>query len=229
MPLERPQVLVNCAISLDGKLAFAGGRPAPLSGPEDLVRVQRLRAESDAILVGLGTVLADDPSLRVHWELLGETPGPSPLRICLDARGQIPERARLLDGSQATLIVTTAGCSRRFPPPVQSFGAGEGDQVDLGRLLQELHRRGHRRLLVEGGSRVIGSFLRAGLVDRLTVYIAPVVLGGSSAPSFMGGVDSRGPEEWVALERTGVEPLGAGILSTFRLRPGGNASARAPL
>ncbi|HTT26201.1 MAG TPA: dihydrofolate reductase family protein, partial [Thermoplasmata archaeon] len=147
---DRPFVWANCAMSLDGRLAYAGGRRARLSGPEDLRRVHALRADCQAIIVGVGTVRADDPSLRVKWELLDRPPGPGPLRVVLDSRGTVPPGAKVLDGSQPTLIATVAGAPTAFPPSVETFGAGT-DRVDLPMLLGELHRRGHRRVLVEGG------------------------------------------------------------------------------
>jgi 2,5-diamino-6-(ribosylamino)-4(3H)-pyrimidinone 5'-phosphate reductase len=211
----RPTVLLNCAVSLDGRLAYPHGKRAPLSGPEDLARVQALRAEVDAILVGVGTVLTDDPSLRVHWELLNRSPSRTPARIVLDTHGRTPEKARVLDGSIPTLIATAAAAARRFPPHVEVFRAGT-ERVDLHALLAHLTGWGVRTLLVEGGATVLSSFLRAGLVDRLTIYTAPVVIGGATAPSMVGGPDPLGPEALIRLERAAVSPLGEGILSEYR-------------
>src|SRR5208282_2019857 len=123
-PPRRPTVWVNCAASLDGRIAFAGGLRAGLSSPEDLERVQRLRAEADAILVGVGTVVKDDPSLRVHWELLGRPPGKNPTRVVVDATGRTPTNARVLDGSTPTIIATSAQSSRKFPPHVRTIVVG---------------------------------------------------------------------------------------------------------
>lgn len=217
-PVGRPYVQVNCAVSIDGRLAFAGGRRATFSGPNDLARVQRLRAELGAILVGVGTVILDDPSLRVHWELLHRPPGPPPVRICLDGSGRLPASAKFLDGSQPTIVVTTDRSRRTYPAPVETVVAGSGPEVDLDRLLTSLGDRGLRGLLVEGGSRVIASFLRAGLVDRMTVYVAPVLIGGTTAPSLMTGPESRSADDWIKLLRESVEPLDDGVLITLRPR-----------
>lgn len=223
-PSPRPYVHVNCAISLDGRLAFAGGKRAPLSGPQDLARVQRLRAGLGSVLVGVGTVLLDDPSLRVHWELLHRGPGPPPLRICLDGRGRLPDTARLLDGSQPTLVATTESGARPYPPTVETLVAGPGPDVDLQILLTALAARRIPGVLVEGGAHVIASFLRAGLVDRMTVYVAPVLIGGSTAPSLMAGPESHSPGEWVELLRESAEALDDGVLITLRPRqPPANA------
>jgi 2,5-diamino-6-(ribosylamino)-4(3H)-pyrimidinone 5'-phosphate reductase len=216
--LPRPKVWLNCAISLDGRLAYAGGRRARLSGPADLARVQRLRAESDAILVGVGTVILDDPSLRVHWELLDGKQGGEPLRVVLDSRGRTPPASRVLGGKIPTLIAIAEGAKVRFPPGVETFAAGR-DHVDLAQLLAHLVGRGVRSVLVEGGSQVLASFLRQGLFDVFTVYVAPVVIGGATAPTMVAGVETGGPQEAVGLERTGAEPIDDGVLLSFR-RPG---------
>ncbi|MCI4335490.1 MAG: dihydrofolate reductase family protein [Thermoplasmata archaeon] len=219
----RPFVHANCAISVDGKLAFGGGARARLSGPEDLRRVQRLRSECDAILVGAGTVRLDDPSLRVHWELLGQPPGRDPLRVILDARGGLPAHARVLDGSRPTLVAGTVGSRHDYPAGVERFRAGS-DQVDLTALLAHLSQRGVRRLLVEGGARVLASFLGSGLVDELTVFIAPMIIGDRSAPSMVDGL--RCPDEGSALRLTLRELTsldGGALLRLARLaddRPG---------
>ncbi len=212
--MDRPYVWANCAVSLDGRLAYAGGARARLSGPGDLKRVQELRIASQAILVGRGTVVADDPSLRVHWELLDRPPGPEPLRVVLDSGGTIPDSARVLHVPPATLVATAEGVPRRYPEGVETFAAG-APGVDLERLLAELGRRGVHQLLVEGGSAVLASFLRGGLVDRLTVYVAPVIIGGATAPPMVGGIETPGEPEAVPLVREDGRALDDGWLLTY--------------
>jgi len=215
----RPLIQLNCAVSVDGRLAYAGGARARLSGPEDLERVQALRADSDAILVGVGTVLADDPTLRVHWELLGRPPAREPMRIVLDSHGRTPTVARVLDGSQPTLVATSAGSERAFPPHVLRFAAGK-DEVELPALLAHLNGTGVRSLLVEGGARVLASFLRSQLFDRMTVYVAPVVIGGSTAPPMVAGRETEGPDRAIRLRLESSERLGDGLLVRYaRTRP----------
>jgi riboflavin-specific deaminase-like protein len=214
---ERPFVWANCAMSLDGRLAYAGGRRARLSGPEDLRRVHALRADCQSIIVGIGTVRADDPSLRVKWELLDRPDGPQPLRVVLDSNASVAPAARVLDGSLPTLLATAEGTRRGLPPNVEQFAAGQG-RVDLAALLAELHRRGQRRVLVEGGSRVFASFFRAGLVDRLTIYVASVLIGGSTAPSLFAGPETLGADSALALDRGDAEPMDDGWLLSYRPR-----------
>jgi len=213
-PPHRPAVWVNCAASLDGRLAFAGGRRAALSGPEDLARVQRLRANSDAILVGVGTVVADDPSLRVHWELLGETPGRNPTRIVVDASGRTPAAARVLDGTTPTIVATSERSVRVFPPHVTTIVAG-GDRVDLARLFGILADRGIRTLMVEGGAEILSSVLRGRLFDRFSIYTAPVIVGGSTAPSVVSGPETHGIDDATGLELLSLERVGPGFVATY--------------
>ena len=216
---QRPAVWVNCAVSLDGRLAFAGGTRARLSSPEDLVRVQRLRAESDAILVGVGTVIQDDPSLRVHWELIGGKAGPSPQRVIVDSTGRTPENARVLDGTTPTVLAVSRRSTRVFPGHVRTIVAGDSE-VDLSEVFRDLYEHGVRRLMVEGGRAILGSVLRGGLFDRLTVYYAPAVIGGATAPPMVGGEETRAEGELLRLETIGVERLGEGLLATFLPRRG---------
>jgi 2,5-diamino-6-(ribosylamino)-4(3H)-pyrimidinone 5'-phosphate reductase len=218
---DRPFVWLNCAASIDGRLAYAGGKRAHLSSPEDLVRVQRIRLSVDAILVGVGTVIADDPSLRVHRELLGEDPAAShdgarsgPLRVVLDSKGRTPATAKVLDGRQPTLIVTSESSKRRFPPSVQTTSFGK-TRVPLRPALRWMLRKGTRSVLVEGGAAVIASFLREGLVDRWTLYLAPVAIGGRTAPTIMAGEDRDGAGGAVPLRLVSSERLGAGLLITM--------------
>jgi 2,5-diamino-6-(ribosylamino)-4(3H)-pyrimidinone 5'-phosphate reductase len=207
-------VWVNCAASLDGRLAFAGGKRAALSGPEDLARVQRLRARADAILVGVGTVVKDDPSLRVHWELLGEPKGPNPTRVIVDASGRTPTNAKVLDGSAPTIVATSERSTRTFPRHVRTIVCGT-TRVDLPRLFATLRSGGVGRLMVEGGAEVLSSVLRDRLFDRFTIYYAPVVVGGSTAPPVVSGPETHGPEDLTIFELLSVERLGTGSLATY--------------
>ncbi len=197
-------------MSLDGKIAFADMRPAKLSNAEDTARVHRLRAEVDAVLVGVGTVLKDDPKLTVKPE---HAQGRNPLRIVLDSDGQTPEHAHVLDGSAPALIATSANCARTFGK-AEVFRAGK-DEVDLVAFLDHLAQRGVKTLLVEGGSTVIWSFLRQRLVDELSVFVASAILGGHAAPTLTGGPGVRSLEEAFRLRLEKADRLGDGILLEY--------------
>ena len=108
----RPRVIINAAMSVDGKIALADGRGVRISNEEDLRRVHHLRAAADAVLVGVGTILKDDPKLTVKPEY---AKGRNPLRVVLDSDGKTPFGASVLDGSAPTLIATTADCGKTFP------------------------------------------------------------------------------------------------------------------
>ncbi len=223
---DRPFVWLNAAISLDGRLAYADGRRAILSGPEDLRRVQDLRRSLEAILVGSGTILADDPSLRVHWERVVEEPplrGAQPTRVILDARGRLPMSARVLDGSIPTLVVTSQSSPGRYPPGVTVIREGTG-RLPLRRVLGGLWSRGIRSLLVEGGSQVLSAFLREGCVDRFSLFQAPLLIGEGSSPPLLAPPSAPDAERTVPLRLEGSARLDEGRLLwgvPLRVAPGG--------
>lgn len=206
----RPRVIINAAMSVDGKIALADGRGVRISNEEDLRRVHQLRASVDAVLVGVGTVLKDDPKLTVKSEYAR---GRNPLRVILDSDGRTPSDAKVLDGSAPTLLATTVECDRAFKN-ADVFRAGK-DEVDLPALLDHLERRGIRTLLVEGGSTVIWSFLRHGLADELKVFVGSAVLGGQSAPSLAGGDGVRSIDDAIRLRLDRAERFGDGVVLEY--------------
>lgn len=197
-------------MSVDGKIAFPDARAARLSNAEDIARVHRLRAEVDAVLVGVGTVLKDDPKLTVKPE---HAQGRNPLRVVLDSDGKTPDHAHVLDGTADTLIATAADCTREFRK-ARVFRAGK-DEVDLLAFLDHLSQRGVKMLLVEGGSTVIWSFLRQGLADELKVFVASSILGGHAAPTLAGGPGVHSMEEAFHLRLEKAERLGDGVLLEY--------------
>lgn len=213
-PSPRPRIWVNCAISLDGRLALDRGARAQLSGPEDLERVQRLRADADGILIGVGTAVLDDPSLRVHWELLGRPAGRPPTRIVLDSRGRLPANARVLDGSQPTIVAVSESSTRTYPAHVDRLVAGR-DRVELPRLFEALAERHMDRVMVEGGAEVLASVLSSGLFDRLTVYVAPLLIGDRGAPPLVAAPAVHRLEDAYPLTLLAVDRLGSGFVASY--------------
>ena len=183
--LPRPRVTLHFAQSLDGRIATRSRSGCWLSGPLATRFAHELRAASGAVIVGSGTALADDPLLTVR-----HVDGPQPIRVLLDARARVPTLARLFtDRTSPTIHATCTSerSGRAVAPHVERWvlppnPAGEG--VDLRLLLARLWQRGAHSVLVEGGGRVLTSFLRAGLVDRIVMSVAPLVLGA--------GVDAIG-------------------------------------
>ncbi|HMB08355.1 MAG TPA: bifunctional diaminohydroxyphosphoribosylaminopyrimidine deaminase/5-amino-6-(5-phosphoribosylamino)uracil reductase RibD [Isosphaeraceae bacterium] len=176
----RPYVTAKWAMTLDGKTAAASGDSRWISGPRSRALVHELRGRMDAILVGIGTALADDPQLTAR------PPGPRrAARVVLDSAGRLPETSRLARTAREVpvwvAVTDRAPAERREALARLDCGVlafpGSGP-VPIGPLLEELGRRGVTNLLVEGGGRVLGAFLDAGQVDAVEVYIAPIVAGG---------------------------------------------------
>jgi diaminohydroxyphosphoribosylaminopyrimidine deaminase/5-amino-6-(5-phosphoribosylamino)uracil reductase len=172
----RPHVTWKYAATLDGRSAAADGTSRWITGDAARADVHRLRSESDAILVGVGTVLADDPGLTARPD-----PGHQPLRVVLDAEGRTPLEAKVLDDSARTLMVTSGSSYGED----RTLVLGAGPRIDLEALLKELADRGLVSVLLEGGPTLAGAFLQAGLVDRVIGYIAPALLGDGS-PAVLG-------------------------------------------
>lgn len=166
----RPWVVWKFAATLDGRSAAADGTSRWITSAPARRDVHRLRAEVDAILVGSGTVLADDPQLTVRGLATGERASRQPLRVVVDSTGRTPATARVRDDAAPTWIATVA-----------DVGADAGGRVDLPALLQRLYDRDVRSVLLEGGPTLAAAFLRQGLVDRVVAYLAPTLLGAGRA------------------------------------------------
>ena len=208
-----PYVTVNCAMSADGKIALPSRRQTRISSEEDIARVHRLRNRNDAILVGIGTVLADDPSLLVKGKYVRRPL--RPLRIVLDSLGRTPANAKVTSAGAPTLIVMTREPSvRPWPDNVETVVLGNGGRVPIASLLDELDGRKIRMLLVEGGSEVIWSFLKARAVDRLNIFVGSMVLGGAG-PTPAGGEGASRLEDAPRLRLAGTRRLGDGVLLVY--------------
>ena len=187
---RRPYVHLKIAQSLDGRIATRGGDSQWITDAAARRVVHRMRAEHDAILVGRETALRDDPRLTVRDLEAGARPAATPWRVVLDSRLALPATARLASDEHAarTIVLTTAQAdpARRRElidrgVQVDDVAAGAGGRADIDAALQALHDRGIRSLLVEGGGAVYTSFLRAGRFDRLTVFVAPLLIGDGVA------------------------------------------------
>ncbi|MCR4392192.1 MAG: bifunctional diaminohydroxyphosphoribosylaminopyrimidine deaminase/5-amino-6-(5-phosphoribosylamino)uracil reductase RibD [Candidatus Acetothermia bacterium] len=208
-----PFVVLKLAMSLDGKIATATGRSRWLTGPEARRLVHALRRRYAAVLVGVGTVLADDPELTVR-----EVPGPQPLRIVLDSRGRIPVGAKVLSPGAPTLIAATEAMPAEVERGLRARGAevwrlpARQGRVDLRELLMRLGEREVDSLLVEGGAEVAWSFLSQGLVHKIVFFYAPLVLGGRDAVHAVGGEGVPDPSEAIRIHDLAVERVGDDLL-----------------
>ncbi|MEE2776820.1 MAG: bifunctional diaminohydroxyphosphoribosylaminopyrimidine deaminase/5-amino-6-(5-phosphoribosylamino)uracil reductase RibD [Acidobacteriota bacterium] len=180
----RPMVTLKWAQSLDGKIATASGESQWISSPKGRQWALALREEHDAILVGSGTALADDPSLDRR---LGLAPGPN-VRVVLDRRLRVTSRARLLTVDGPVIIYTESGNERRIAG-LRSRGVRVARRKvwTLRSVLRDLHRLGVGSVLVEGGAQVLGGFVAAGEFDRVEVCTAPKLIGGGGAPGPIAG------------------------------------------
>jgi diaminohydroxyphosphoribosylaminopyrimidine deaminase/5-amino-6-(5-phosphoribosylamino)uracil reductase len=199
----RPFATCKWAMTLDGRIATRTGDARWISGPASRQLVHARRASADAILVGIGTVLRDDPALTVRDLPAGRMPERRPARIVLDSTLRIPLTARVLAPDGAPVIIgTTSRASREARERLAARGAdivvadGPDGRVDLAALFTELGRRGQMSVLVEGGGIVHGACLEAGLADKVLAFVAPLLVGGPApAPVAGGGVD-RIAEAW---------------------------------
>jgi diaminohydroxyphosphoribosylaminopyrimidine deaminase/5-amino-6-(5-phosphoribosylamino)uracil reductase len=222
----RPFVVLKSAMTLDGKIATASGESQWITGQAARRHGHGLRSRMDAILVGIGTVLKDDPQLTVRWTESGSPAAPDrqPLRVILDSRLRIPLSALVLShpsgnrGKIGTVIATTNQAQKRRIDLLQSRGVdvlvlpAERGRVSFPACLRQLGRIGVTSLLIEGGSEVNASALRSRLVNRVCLYVAPRLLGGRDAIGFIGGPSSRRLQESMALTDLCIQPIGSDVL-----------------
>ena len=216
------RVVVNAAISADGKLSTRERRQVDISGPADFERVDKLRAESDAVMIGVGTVVADDPSLTVDREALRERRrkagrSEQPARVVADSRIRTPPDAAVLDDAAESYLLVSETAPTEFVQQMEEesatvITAGE-NRVDLPAALEQLESHGVDQLLVEGGGEIIYSLFESDLVDRLSVFVGSVVIGGRDAPTLADG--DGFVDEFPALRLAEVRRIDDGVLLVY--------------
>lgn len=206
----KPYVIVFVTESLDGKIA-SKTRDSRLSCPYDLRRLHTLRAQSDAVMVGAGTVLSDNPRLTVRY-----VKGRNPIRVIIDGKLRIPLNARVLDVTEAlTVIFTSPNAPKDKVQSLMSKGvhvevineAMKGTSIiDLGKVLEVLNTKySVNKLLVEGGSELLWHLFSSDLVDEVRVTISPFIIGGKEAITMVGGLGFSSRDEWVRLKLINYE------------------------
>jgi diaminohydroxyphosphoribosylaminopyrimidine deaminase/5-amino-6-(5-phosphoribosylamino)uracil reductase len=220
---KRPLITLKTATTLDGRIATRTGESQWITGPEARARAHRMRADHDAIMVGVGTVAADDPDLTCRLPGLEDR---SPVRIVVDARLRLPLTARLVQSAKTvpTWILAQTGADARRASALRDLGvdvielnAAASGYPDPVESLEKLAERGITRVLVEGGATIAAVLLQANLVDRIAWFRSGGVMGGDGVPA----IEAYGVDQLAVMarfERMAVARLGADILETFAHR-----------
>lgn len=217
-------VAVNAAISADGKLSNRRREQISISGPADFQRVDRMRERADAIMVGVGTVVADDPRLCIGEadradteQTAGQTADPA--RVVADSTARTPPDASVLDEVAPTYLLVSDAAPEERITRLQATGADivrAGDeQVALTPALSALEERGVSELMVEGGGELLFSLFDADLVDELTIYVGSILIGGREAPTLIDG--GGWTEDFPSLELEDVRRLDEGVLLSYTM------------
>ncbi len=213
MNVGRPYVRLKMAASLDGRTAMASGESQWITGAEARRDVQRLRAISDAILTGVGTVLADNPSLTVRRGELGDIgdatePSRQPLRVIADRDARTPPGATILQGGNVQVYCASPTLATAQAQDLAALGVGltgvawKDNGIDVRELLDSLGELGINELLVEAGPTLAGTFINERLVDELWLYQAPVFLGSTGRPTANLPLESMADKvQWKVLDR----------------------------
>jgi 2,5-diamino-6-(ribosylamino)-4(3H)-pyrimidinone 5'-phosphate reductase len=223
--MERPYVLLNAAMSADGKISTIERVQTRISGRKDRDRVDALKAGSDAIMVGIGTVLADNPALTVKSKKRREDrkraeKDENPIRIVVDSSARTPIDAEILSKGSGKRIIAVS--KRAIIADVDRLGEKAEiivcgrEEVDLKKLLYLLWQRGVTRLMVEGGATLNWSLVSQGLVDEIYIYLGNIIIGGVHAPTLVDGTGFV--TDMAKLELLSAEKMDTGILLQWRVR-----------
>lgn len=215
--LRIPYVILNSAMTLDGKIATKTGS-SEISGKEDLIRVHELRKEVDAIMVGINTVLVDDPRLTVHKiDALKED---NPLRVVVDSRARTPPSSRIVNDDAQTLIAVSKSAKSadvsELKKSAEVMVCGD-ERVDLKVLMEYLADKGVKTLMLEGGSTLNYSMLMEGLVSEVRVCIAPMIAGGKNAKTLADGDGVEYMSDAVKLELKKSYKLGEDLIVEYKV------------
>lgn len=214
---EKPYVILNAAMTLDGKIATKT-RDSEISSLEDWDRVYRLRSEVDALMIGINTLLTDDPKISLKY------PRKKPLiKVVVDSLARTPENAKILQNKDGSIIViaVTENASKDKVEKLRKAGAeiifaGSGKKVDLKHLLRSLWNMGVRSVMVEGGGTLNWSLISEGLVDEVRVSIAPIIVGGKDSLTLVEGEGYDKVKDGFKLKLTNIEVVGGDVVLTYK-------------
>lgn len=225
--MDRPFTFINSAMSADGKISTKKRKQVRISGKADFDRVDELRATSDAVMVGIGTIRSDDPSLTVKSEdrrkrRAAQGLDENPARIVVDSKASIPLTADIFKkgtGKRIIVVSKAAPIERveALKEKADIIVAGDAE-VDLSVMAAELKKRGINRLMVEGGATLNWAMTRVGLVDQISVFVGNLVIGGREAPTFMDGEGISDRSEAIELQLIKFEPMDEGIVLTWKVK-----------
>ncbi|MBC7084792.1 MAG: 2,5-diamino-6-(ribosylamino)-4(3H)-pyrimidinone 5'-phosphate reductase [Methanomethylovorans sp.] len=223
--MEKPFIYINSAMSADGKISTWQRRQVRISGSIDFERVDQLRASSDAVMVGIGTLLADDPSLTVksaqrREQRKAEGLDENPIRVVIDSQARTPIDADIFkkgEGQRIIVVSSSAPYNKVEALRKKSRVIITGEKkVDLPRAMEELYRLGIKNLMVEGGATLNWAMLSGGLVDEIYTFVGNIIIGGQMAPTL---VDGEGFTEAniLPLELLSAEKIENGILLKWKV------------
>ena len=231
--MNRPYTFINVAMTADGKIDTFERKGAAISSKQDKERVDRLRADADAVLVGGKTLLGEHPKLTVKSEALreGRTQrglSPNPIKVGIVTDANIPSDSDFIQAGPARVVIfTTSQTSTSHVAGLRAQGVevfvDEAPRVDLVKMMAKLKEIGVNRLMVEGGGTINFELLKLGLVDELTIYMAPMIFGGEQAPTPASGA-GLAYSQAIALKLTTVEKHeDGGIILQYKLQGAPNA------
>ena len=223
----KPYVILNAAMTLDGKIATKTGS-SEISGREDLERVHEIRKEVDGIMVGIGTVLADDPRLTVHK--INAKKEDNPVRVVVDNKARTPLDFRILNDDAETVIAVSSICDENNPgcdieavqrakelsKKADVFYSSKGS-VNLTEFMEYLYSKGIETLMLEGGSTLNFSMIRENLSDEVKICIAPMIVGGKDSKTFFDGEGFEYMKEAVPLKLEKYYPLGKDFVMEYKV------------
>lgn len=212
----KPYVILNAAMTLDGKIATKTGS-SEISGPEDLERVHKLRKEVDAIMVGINTVIVDDPRLTVHK--INSKKENNPIRVIVDSKGRTPLDSRVLNNDADTILAISKNHEnekKKFINDANVFISGE-NQVNLKELMKYLYDKGIEVLMLEGGSTLNFSMIKEGLIDEIRLCVAPMIVGGKDAKTLFDGKGFDEMKDAIKLKLKNSYFLGKDLILEYSL------------